>query len=170
MSEITIIAAVAQNGIIGYKSQIPWHISEDFQHFKNLTLGYPVIMGDVTYLSLPIKPLPGRKNIVLSLDPEFKAHEGVTIFNDFEAAIESISDKEKAFIIGGATIYRLGLMVADSIELTKIHEDYFGDVYFPQMVEINKWKLVKEEQHEGMDRKNNKMVKFSYLRYERWKE
>src|SRR3989338_3458604 len=102
MTEIVVIVAVAQNGAIGKNNDIPWHIKEDFLHFKEKTKGYPVIMGDKTYDSLPdnSRPLPGRENVVCTLIPDYKA-KGATIFHDFNEAIEYVKKKkvEKAFII-----------------------------------------------------------------------
>ena len=119
MTNIIVIVAVAQNGAIGKNNDIPWYIKEDFQHFKEKTMGFPCIMGDKTYDSLPdsFKPLPGRENIVCTLIDDYKA-EGATIFHDFNEAIEYVKKKgvPKAFIIGGATIYKLGMKVADTFE------------------------------------------------------
>ena len=91
MTEIIVIVAIAQNNAIGKDNDIPWHIKEDFEHFKEATMGYPCIMGDKTYESLPdfAKPLPGRENIVLTFDKEYKP-EGTTIFYDFNEAIDYV--------------------------------------------------------------------------------
>ncbi|MBU1854733.1 MAG: dihydrofolate reductase [Nanoarchaeota archaeon] len=92
--EVIIIAAVAKNNVIGYKGQIPWHISEDFKHFKEETMSYPCIMGDVTYESLPenSKPLPGRENVVLTFNKEYHP-KGTTVMYDFEKAINYCKKK-----------------------------------------------------------------------------
>ena len=169
MADIIVIVAVAQNGAIGKDNDIPWHIKEDFQHFKDKTSGFPVIMGDKTYDSLPdnARPLPGRENIVCTLLEDYKA-EGATLFHDFNKAIEYVKNKgvEKAFIIGGATIYKLGMQVADVFELTRIYHDYDADTFYPQ-VDFSKWEEVAKEDHEGMDIKNNIKVKFSFITYRR---
>ena len=96
MTEIVVIVAIAQNDAIGKDNAIPWHIREDFQHFKDKTMGYPVIMGDKTYDSLPdnFRPLPGRENIVCTLIKEYKAL-GAKIFHDFNEAIDYVKDKVK---------------------------------------------------------------------------
>jgi len=157
MAEIVVIAAVADNNVIGKDGDIPWRISEDFRHFKELTMGHPCIMGDVTFKSLPdnARPLPGRENIVLTFRKDYKP-QGTTVFNDFDKAIEYVKDKPKAFICGGATIYRLGLEVADTLELTRVHMQPEGDTLFPE-IDFSKWKLVREEKHE----------KYSFLTYRR---
>lgn len=169
MTEIIVIVAVAQNGAIGKDNDIPWHIKEDFQHFKDQTLGHPCIMGDKTYDSLPenSRPLPNRENIVLTFNKDYKP-EGTTIFHDFNEAIKYIKEKgeEKAFITGGATIYRLGMEVADIFELTRIHKDYDADTFFPE-IDFSRWELIKQEDKEGLDIKSKETVKFSFLTYAR---
>ena len=169
MTEIVIIAALAENGVIGRQNDIPWRISEDFQRFKRLTLGHPCIMGDTTYESLPAKsrPLPGRENIVLTLDPEYRP-EGVTLLHDFDAAITLVRERgiEKAFITGGATIYRLALRIADTLELTRIHRSFEGDVRFPEF-SMDEWKLLSCEENESKDSLTGQPVRFSYEHYER---
>jgi dihydrofolate reductase len=146
-AEVIVIVAVAENNVIGCKGDIPWRIKEDFQRFKDLTMGYPCIMGDRTYISLPKRPLPGRENIVLTLDKSFKA-EGAVVMHSFEDAIEYCRGKGKVFICGGATIYRLGLKVADTLELTRVHKSYEGDTFFPE-IDFSQWNLVNEEKKEG---------------------
>jgi len=169
MTEIVVIVAVAQNGAIGKDNAIPWHIKEDFLHFKEKTMGCPVIMGDKTYDSLPdnARPLPGRENIVCTLDPDYKA-EGATLFNDFNKAIEYVKQKdiERAYIIGGATIYKLGMKIADIFELTRIYHDYDADTFYPEINEAE-WEIINKEDHEGLDKKNNINVKFSFITYRR---
>jgi dihydrofolate reductase len=169
MTEIVIIAAVAQNRVIGRGRQIPWRISEDFRRFKRLTLSHPCIMGDVTYDSLPAKsrPLPGRENIVLSFDRDYHP-EGTTVFHAFEDAIEYVrrSGAEKTFITGGASIYRLGLEVADTLELTWIHRDYEGDVLFPE-VDFDQWQLIQQIDSQSEDSISKQVIGYSFCTYRR---
>lgn len=171
MTDIVVIVCVAQNGAIGKDEDIPWHIKEDFEHFKEKTKGFPCIMGDVTYDSLPdnARPLPGRENIVCTFKEDYNP-EGTTIFHDFFEAIQYVKDKgvEKAFIIGGATIYKLGMKVADTFELTRIHKDYDADTFYPE-INFDEWELINQEDHEGKDIKNNIDVKFSFFTYRRKK-
>ena len=147
MPEIIFIAAVADNNVIGKDDDIPWRISEDFQHFKALTMGHPCIMGDKTYESLPVKPLPGRENIILTFDRNYHP-EGAVIMYSFEEALHYLNDREKVFICGGASVYKIGLEVADRLELTRVHQRPEGDTFFPE-VNFKEWKLVKEEKHRG---------------------
>ena len=171
MTDIVVIVAIAKNNAIGINNEIPWHIREDFLHFKEKTTGYPVIMGDKTYDSLPdsSRPLPGRENIVCTLDKEYKA-EGAKIFHDFDEAISYVKDKgvDKAFVIGGATIYKLGMEKADVFELTRIHHDYKADAFYPD-IDFSEWELVNKEEHEGVDVKNKIKVGFSFETYRRKK-
>jgi dihydrofolate reductase len=167
MTEIIIIAAVARNGVIGSRNDIPWRISEDFKRFKRLTLGHPCIMGDTTYDSLPSRPLADRENIVLSLDPNFE-RPGTKVFRAFEAAVEyvRVQGVEKAFIAGGATIYRLALPIADTLELTRIDRDYPGDICFPS-VDYDEWDLVGDEPSESIDSRSGQSVRYRYSTYRR---
>ncbi len=145
MAEIIIIVAIAKNYTIGKDGKIPWHIREDFLHFKNKTMGWPCIMGDVTYESLPIKPLPGRENVICTFNKDYHP-EGTVVFHDFFKALEYVKEKEKAFIIGGASIYRLGMKVADTLEITHIKKEYDGDTFFPE-IDPKVWEKVKEDDH-----------------------
>jgi dihydrofolate reductase len=155
--ELIIIAAVAENNVIGKDGKIPWHIKEDFEHFKQLTLGHPCVMGDVTYDSLPpgARPLPGRENIVLTLKKDFRA-PGAKVFNSWDEAMQYLHGKQKVFICGGASIYRLGMKHASVLELTRVHQSPEGDTFFPD-VNWDEWKLVSEEKHEG----------YTFQRYEK---
>ncbi len=169
MTEIIIIAALASNGVIGSRQEIPWRIPEDFRRFKRLTLGHPCIMGDATFDSLPdqFRPLPGRENVVLSLDPDY-ARPGTTVFHDFDEAIAYVRGKDvpKAFIGGGATIYRLALPIADTLELTHLDRPYPGDILFPP-IDYAEWELVSEERHQGLDAKSGESVGYSFSTYRR---
>jgi dihydrofolate reductase len=167
MTQIIIIAAVAENGVIGSRNDIPWRLREDFQRFKRLTLGHPCIMGDATYESLPARPLPGRENIVLTLNRDYRP-AGVTLFHDFDEAIAYVRGKgeAKAFITGGATIYRLGLPVADVLDLTRIHRAFPGDIRFPEY-DGKDWELISAESHEGIDGKTQQPLRFTHETYRR---
>lgn len=169
MPEIVMIACAAKNSVIGNGPDIPWSIREEFQHFAELTRGSPCIMGDVTYESLPpkSKPLPGRENIVLTLDPDYNP-EGVTLFRDFEKAMDYARelDVARAFICGGASIYRLGMSVADTLELTRLARDFEGDVFFPA-VDPERWGLEATQEASGVDRISGEIVSFEYQTWRR---
>lgn len=145
MVQLSIIAAIADNFVIGNKNDIPWYIPEDFKHFKQTTLGKPVIMGYNTWLSLPIKPLPKRENIVISKEP-IKI-EGVKVFTDIPSAIEYAKslDTNEVFIIGGASIYAQTIELADNLYLSHVKGNFEGDTYFPKF-EIDNYNVVEEKE------------------------
>ena len=141
---ISIIAAVAQNGVIGDKNALLWHISEDMRFFKRTTSGHPVIMGRKTYESLG-RPLPNRTNVVISRTP--REIEGCTVVNSLEEAIALFPKEEEVFIIGGAQIYALALDIADKFYLTRVGHSYEGDTSFPEW-DASQWQLLNKESFE----------------------
>ena len=128
-SEIIIIAALARNGVIGIDNGLPWRLKADMQHFRALTMGHPVLMGRKTWESLG-RPLPGRRNLVVTRDAQFHA-EGAEVFHDTEEAIAAATDADRLFVIGGAQLYTTLLPRADRLELTEIGADVSGDAHFP---------------------------------------
>ena len=147
MREIIIIVAVAKNNVIGKDNKIPWHISDDFKHFKELTLNHPIIMGKNTYLSLPKRPLPERENIVLTfLDDPFN-EQGITIKHSLKDALEYTENKD-VYIIGGASVYKQAMEFATKLEITSIEMEYQGDTFFPE-ISLDIWKLIKEDKRDG---------------------
>ena len=141
---ISIIVAVAQNGVIGDKNSLLWHISEDMRFFKRTTSGHPVIMGRKTYESLG-RPLPNRTNVVISRT--LRSIEGCTVVGSLEEAVAMFPKEEEVFIIGGAQIYAEALAVADRMYITHVDREYDGDTSFPN-VDFSKWQLVSVERHE----------------------
>ena len=127
MSEIVLVLAVAENGVIGKKGAIPWHISDDMKRFKALTLGHTVVMGRKTWDSLPKKPLPGRINVVVTRQQDWQA-EGAVVAHSLGQATAGTSGT--VMVIGGAEIYERALPLATRIELTEVHEDFAGDASF----------------------------------------
>jgi len=167
--EIVMIACAARNDVIGSGPDIPWSIREEFKHFTQMTMGYPCLMGDVTYESLPpkFKPLPGRENIVLTLDPSYEP-EGVTLFRDLGEAMDYTGglSSDRVFICGGATIYRLTMDLADTLELTRLDRDYEGDATFPP-VDPRVWRLDSARAGHGTDRISGDPVNFHYQTWRR---
>ena len=141
---ISIIVAVAQNGVIGDKNSLLWHISEDMRFFKRTTSGHPVIMGRKTYESLG-RPLPNRTNVVISRT--MGEIEGCPVVRSLEEAIALFPAEEEVFVIGGAQIYALALDVAARFYLTRVGHDYEGDTSFPKWDE-SKWQLISREAYE----------------------
>ncbi len=129
MYNLSMIAAVGDNWELGYKNQLLCHLPADLKYFKQVTSGAPVIMGDNTWISLPKKPLPSRRNIVVTLEAvTFPDCETV---HSIEAAMELVKEDPEAFVMGGATMYRLFLPYAEKIYLTRIKSSFTADVYFP---------------------------------------
>ncbi len=134
-----MIYARARNGVIGNLGQLPWHLPEDLAHFKRTTLGQPVVMGRVTWESLPEKfrPLPGRSNVVVSRQTSFSA-AGAQLASSLEAAMALFPPTEIIWLIGGAQLYAQGLSIASQIVLTEIDADYEGDAFAP-LISSNDW-------------------------------
>jgi dihydrofolate reductase len=129
---ITLIAAVARNGVIGRDNALLWHLPEDLRHFRAVTSGHPVIMGRKTWDSLParFRPLPGRRNIVITRQGAWRA-DGAEAVASPEAALTLLAGAPQAFVIGGAALYAAMLPLADELLLTEIDRDFDGDVVFP---------------------------------------
>jgi len=125
--------AISQDGTIGDKGKIPWHIREDLQRFKRLTMGHPIVMGRTTYESIG-KPLPGRTNIVLTRRVHFIAPPGVLAFPSLDAALDHCRQQkqETVFIIGGSKVYEAALPLADKLYVTEVHRRVPGDTKFPE--------------------------------------
>lgn len=156
---IYLVAAVARNGIIGANGGLPWNLPEDLKHFKNLTLGQPVIMGRRTWDSLG-KALPGRENIVLSRSAN-RDIPGASVAVSLEAAIALCAGEPLAFVIGGAEIYAAALPLASGLVLTEIHRDYEGDARFPEW-DRQRWRESQREAHTARSG-----VRFDFVLYER---
>ena len=159
ITRIFLVAAVARNGVIGAHGKLPWHLPEDLQHFKKLTLGHPVIMGRRTWASLG-KPLPGRENIVITRQPGFAA-PGANVAASLEGAIALCTGEGLAFVIGGAEIYAAALPLADGLVLTEIDGDYEGDTRFPDW-DRKAWRVSQKETHTSKEG-----VRFDFVLYER---
>lgn len=147
---LSIIAAVADNNVIGIKNGLPWSLPEDLKRFREITMGKPVLMGRNTFLSIMEilkKPFPGRLNVVISNNPEDKVPEGVLLYNDLEKALKDLEGKD-VFVIGGAMIFKQMINRVDKLYITHIHKVYEGDVFFPE-IDTHIWKKVKDEPQEG---------------------
>lgn len=140
MTEVVVIAAVAKNRVIGEDNQLIWNIPEDMAHFKALTAGHTVIMGRKTWESLPprFRPLPGRRNIVISRQTDYAA-PGAELANSLENALKLASTADTVFIIGGEQIYAQAMALADRLEITEVDLEPEGDAWFPEISTVN-WK------------------------------
>ena len=140
---ITIIAAADENNVIGKENKLIWHLSDDLKHFKNLTKDHHVIMGRKTFESMP-KALPNRTNIVITRNSDYVA-DNITVVSSLNEALEKSKNDKQPFIIGGGEIYKLAMEIADRIELTRVHHEFDGDTYFPQ-IDPEKWIEVQRDQ------------------------
>lgn len=156
---LTLIAAVARNGIIGRDNTLPWRLPEDLKHFKALTTGHAIVMGRKTWESLG-RPLPERHNIVITHDAAYYA-AGATVVNSLEDALRLVNGAEELFVIGGAEIYRLALPLANRLQLTELDANFAGDTHFPEFNRSD-WRETQRERHRstaGLD--------YAFVTYER---
>jgi dihydrofolate reductase len=142
-SELTIIVAAAENNAIGKDNKLIWHLSDDLKRFKSLTDGHHIIMGRKTFESFP-KPLPNRTHIVITRQANYIAPPGVIIVNTLEEAIDIAKNDSRPFIIGGGEIYKQAMPIADRIEMTRVHETFEADTFFPE-ISRTIWKQANNE-------------------------
>lgn len=159
--KISIIVAVDENILIGKRNSLPWYIPADLKHFKETTMGHHILFGQTTHESIG-RPLPGRTNVVLSNDKNFKS-EGCVIVHTPDDAVNFAkkAGESELFICGGAMIYKTFLPLADRIYMTKIHHEFDGDIYFPE-IDLKKWKVISKELHDA-DVKNPYPYEFLLL-------
>jgi dihydrofolate reductase len=136
---VTLVVARADNGVIGNKGKLPWRLRSDLHHFRSVTMGKPMIMGRKTFESLP-RLLDGRKHIVLTQDPSWRA-DGAVVVHDMDEALAAAGSVPEVTVIGGAEIYRLFLDRADKVWLTKVHAEPEGDTFLAEFSE-ERWRLV----------------------------
>ena len=160
---ISFIVAAATNNAIGKDGKMPWHLPNDLKHFKNITWGMPVVMGRKTFESLG-KPLPGRKNIVITRQTNWQA-SGVVAVRNFEDAVFLVreADVKEVMVIGGGEIYKALFDKADRIYLTRVHAEPEADTFFPA-IHPEQWHLVSQQNHEA-DAKND--YNYSFQMWER---
>lgn len=145
---IALIAAMAENHVIGRNNQLPWRIPADLKHFKVLTMGKPIIMGRKTYESIG-RPLPGRDNIVLTGDVTYRA-EGCEVVHSIAQALQVAGAVEEAMIVGGSDLYRQTIGDADRLYLTLVKAEVEGDAWFPE-IDSRQWREIKREAHRADD-------------------
>lgn len=141
--------AAAENGVIGKNNDLPWYLPEDLKHFKEVTTGKTVLMGRKTFESILArlkKPLPGRKNVVITRQKDYQAPEGVLIFASLDQAVQALS-AEDIYVIGGAEIYKQALPLAEKMYITHVKGNYEGDAFLPE-INFSKWKKIESEMHD----------------------
>ncbi|MGH8427338.1 MAG: type 3 dihydrofolate reductase [Gammaproteobacteria bacterium] len=149
MTTIALVVAAAENNVIGREGVMPWHLPADLAHFKRITMGKPIVMGRRTFETLG-RALPGRRNIVVSLNAKFTA-PGIERAASMEMALTLAGDVEEVMVIGGGLIYLLALPLAQRIYLTRVHTQIDGDTFFPN-IDLGEWREVAREERDADDR------------------
>ena len=157
---VTFVVAAAANNAIGKDNQLLWHLPTDLKHFKTITSGHTIIMGRKTFDSMG-KPLPNRRNIVITRNADLKI-EGAEVTQSLDEALEKCTTEHEVFVIGGAEIYKAALEKTDRIYLTRVHKNFEGDAYFPEL-DPEKWDEIEREDHPA-DEKNP--IDFSFITLE----
>jgi len=145
---ISLIVAMDDNRVIGYKNKLPWDIPSELKYFRETTKGKPVIMGRKTHESIG-RPMPHRLNIIITRDANYKS-DGCVVVNSKEDAVKAAGNSDEIMVIGGAQIYKLFLPIANRLYITKVHGTFDGDTYFPEFDE-SEWVKVKENLVEKSD-------------------
>jgi len=148
-TSLSIICAMDENRLIGANNTLPWHLPADLAFFKRTTLNKPILMGRKTFESIG-RPLPGRRNIIISRDETYQV-TGCDTVNSIQAALELVQGEPEAMLIGGASLYQQTLHMADALYISEVHHQFTGDAWFP---EINpaEWREVSREKHPADER------------------
>ena len=161
---ISAIAAMSENRVIGSENTLPWHLPADLKHFKQVTMGHPILMGRKTFESIG-RPLPGRQNIILTRDQTFHAQGCVIVHSVKDVMLkisehnELLDESDELFVIGGAQIYQQMLPMTQRLYLTMIHHEFSGDVFFPE-INRDEWREVECVRHE---KDENNAYAFSFV-------
>jgi len=161
-NSLTIIVAAAENDAIGKDNKLIWHLSDDLKRFKNLTNGHHIIMGRKTFESFP-KPLPNRTHVVITRQENYEVPEGVIVVNSLADAIDASKSDMQPYIIGGGEIYKQALLIANKIELTRVHHNFEADTFFPK-IDSAIWSTSQTSFH---DKDEKHKYPFSFITYER---
>lgn len=163
---ISLIWAMAENHVIGIENRLPWKLPADMKWFRENTMGKPIIMGRLTFESFGAKPLPGRRNIIISRDPNYGAArtEGdIEVYTSIESALNALQDTEEVMIIGGMSLYEQTLPLSNRLYMTLVHADVKGDAWFPNFNALD-WEQVSRTDHDA-DEKNS--YPYSFVIFER---
>ncbi len=158
---LSLIAAVANNHVIGKNNRMIWHMPNDLKFFKETTIGHHVIMGRKNY-EAEGKPLPKRTNIIITRQKDYRA-AGCIVVHSLDAALELAKDDDEPFIIGGAEIYKLALPLLTKMYITRIYGDFEGDTFFPE-IDYSQWKKIMEDPHDADERNPYPYTFFIYMR------
>ncbi len=160
---VSLIWAMDDNRVIGLDNKLPWRLPADLQYFKKTTLGKPIIMGRKTFESFGSRPLPGRKNIVITRDQRYAPDPDITVVSSIESALTATGDVDEVMIIGGQQIYSQTLSLADRLYITIVHSEFTGDAFFPEF-NLAAWREIKREDCKA-DEKNP--YNYSFILMER---
>lgn len=152
---------MADNRAIGKDNELLWHLPDDFKHFKAITMAKPILMGRKTYQSIG-RPLPGRKNIVVTRDLTFAA-DGVLVVNSIDAALDAVKEDAEVMVIGGASFYQQMLPLADKLYVTHVHHHFDADTFFPE-IDAEQWRVVEQTEHAADERH---AFSFSFIEYQK---
>ncbi len=158
---IALIVATDHQSLIGKDNDLPWHLSADLRYFKKITMGKPLIMGRNTHESIG-RPLPGRKNIIVTKNKHYK-QEGCSVVHSIEAALKEANNAEEVIVMGGASLYKQFLPLANKLYLTLVHANLEGDTWFPQW-QPNEWQQISREDHPADDKNE---YPYSFIVYQR---
>jgi dihydrofolate reductase len=137
---LSLIWAMADNRVIGIENRLPWKLPADMKWFRQNTMGKPIIMGRLTFESFGAKPLPGRRNIVISRNPDYQVQsDDVEVYTSLEDALAATSDADEIMLIGGMSLYQQALPLADRLYMTLVHANVDGDAWFPEF-DLNDWR------------------------------
>ncbi len=161
MTKLSLIVAMDEDRLIGTNNGLPWNLPADLAFFKRTTLGKPIVMGRKTFESIG-RPLPDRRNIVVTRDPDFSA-EGCDIANSIDAALDLCADDEEIMLIGGASLYQQSLARATQLYITRIHHRFAGDTWFPDFDE-SEWRV---ESREDCDADSSNAYAYSFIKFVR---
>ncbi len=161
MTSLSLIVAMDNNRLIGNKNELPWHLPADLAFFKRTTMGKPIVMGRKTFESIG-KPLPGRRNIVITRDPNFSA-AGCEVADSIEAALSLTGGDDEVMLIGGASLYQQTLDLATQLYITRIHHSFEGDTWFPE-INLGEWI---EEYREDFAADHANQYAYSFIKYVR---
>lgn len=156
---IRLVVAASENNVIGKDNTLIWHLPADLKRFKEVTVGFPIIMGRKTFESIG-RPLPGRRNIIITRDASY-SHEGIEVVSSPKEAMAVCANEERVSVIGGGEIYRMFMDLASEIYITRVHANFEGDTYFPAIG--NEWEKISEE-YFGTDEKNKFPFSFMLFR------
>jgi dihydrofolate reductase len=167
MIRLAVIVAAAENGVIGRNNKLPWHLPEDLRYFRQVTMGKPIVMGRKTFESIG-RPLPGRTNIVITRNPDFRV-EGVEVVRSLDEALSLAGDiavvdgAEELVVIGGSEVYGLAIPRADRLYLTRVHASVEGDAWLPE-IDWRAWRETARERHAAATPDS---YDYSFIVYER---